>query len=39
MILRSPVTITAHALNLGEPPAGVLAAVTGAHSRAGRPPG
>lgn len=39
VIRRSPVTITAHALNLGEPLAGVLAAVTGTHSRAGRPPG
>ncbi|MER6639569.1 restriction endonuclease [Streptomyces microflavus] len=45
VIRRSPVTITAHALNLGEPPAGVLAqiaalaAVTGAHGQARRPAG
>lgn len=45
VIRRSPVTITAHALNLCEPPAGVLAqiaalaAVTGAHGQARRPAG
>lgn len=45
VIRRSPVTITAHALNLCEPPAGVLAqiaalaAVTGAPGQARRPAG